>query len=152
MEAQLTTLCQKDEALARKLAEELEKEEKRVQKLEARGRQLEQKGICKQDFDVAAQLAADIEAEERQLQNREKRDRELARKLVREASKGFMTADEETKQLSKQINGKAAEPTMRMRLREKLGNLRRNISTQVEANNISQPVLFSDITNQPIKA
>ena len=33
VDAQLTTLCQKDEALARKLADELAKEEDKVQKL-----------------------------------------------------------------------------------------------------------------------
>ena len=168
VDAQLTTLCQKDEALARKLADELAKEEGRVQKLEARGQKLVQKG----DFNLAAQLAADIEAEERAIQLREKRDRELARKLVREVSKGLVHTDDETRQLSDEINGEAGPPdddvlrcqlisesatprpltcgmygsphragkaavptTMRMRLREKLGSLRRNMN---------------DITNQKV--
>ena len=105
VDAQLTTLCQKDEALARKLADELAKEEDKVQKLEARGRKLASSKLCKADYDAATQLAAEIEAEEREIQAREKRDRQLARKLVREVSKGIMNADEETKQLSTQING-----------------------------------------------
>jgi len=133
--AELSKLCVKDEELAKKLETELKKESERVEKLETRERTLSQKKLTKGDYSMAAQLAADIVEEENALEERERRDRQLARRLVKESSKELAKIPEATRQLSREINGKPPEPSMRMRLREKLGKMRTNMQ---------------DITNQTI--
>jgi len=141
--AELSKLCNKDEELAKKLETELKKESERVEKLESRERKLAEKKLCKEDYAMAAQLAADIAAEEQKLDQLERRDRQLARRLVKESSKELAQVPEATRQMSREINGKAPAPSTRMRLREKLGLLgksMKDITNQAAVNETVGPV------------
>jgi len=141
--ASLSKLCNADQVLAQKLQTELEKEAARVEKLEARERKLTEKKLCKADYSMAVQLAADIVAEEQALELRERRDQQLARRLVRESKGELASAPEVLRQKSNEINGPAAAPTMRMRLREKLGRLRSSMTDIT-----SESKGMTDITNK----
>jgi len=122
---------EKDEALAREIETQLQKDTVRVAKLERRERQLAQRMLCKDDLQLAEQLAADIIDEEMKLRSLEEKDRMLARQLVKDEQavlQSLPQTAESLRKMASEINGDAPAP-MRLRLRAKLSAMRKTLDS-----------------------
>lgn len=125
----LATMCTDDEALAKRLDAELQKETARAAELE---RKL---GACKGDHDLAMKLAAEIAQQERELDLMEARDRRVARALVVQSRQDVAALPQgavKQRTLARLINGADSEPSLRMRLRQKLGKMRERVDPGAE--------------------
>lgn len=70
--------------MAATLAKQIERQEKQVAKLEARGEKLAQKLMAKEDMNVAVQLAKEIDEQETKMIAQWNKDLKLAQQLSRE--------------------------------------------------------------------